>query len=95
MIGGRANERVCVRIATHHSLQHNDVRGRDGVGLAHEIAETPFHLVAEPSLADQLGSHVFVLRRELDIQRASRSVSQQLELYRANATADLEHAVSR
>jgi energy-dependent translational throttle protein EttA len=92
--GSRADEGVDVGIAADHAVQDDDVMGADRRGVGHEVCDAPLDTTGEAALGEQRRRLVLVSRRDLDVRRAHGSRPQELQLDRADASADVEHAVT-
>src|SRR5439155_11311971 len=90
--GSRPHEGVDVRVTADDAVHHDDVM--HGNGLGDEVRDSSLHPFLDPAFCQELGRRLLVAARELDVRCALCAALEQLQLDRADAAADVEHACS-
>ena len=90
-VGGGAEQPVDVGVAADHPVQHHHVRGLDGLRVHGDVEDASVHAVLDAGIRGESAGVRVVAVDELEVRRMGCPGSQQLDLQRPDAAADLEH----
>jgi hypothetical protein len=89
-LGGRADERVVVRVAANDAMHDHGVGRLDALAVLGHVGDTEFGPLVDARLAPKLQGRLLIGRRQLDVHGRGGPGPQELGLDGAHAAADLE-----